>query len=152
MERSWGLFIQQEVMVNELRIALGLAAVVGAASAALAKDSGPPKIDIQRTCRESSSSVTGSPGDISQALNACVADEQAARKQLAKNWASYQGAAKSQCLKPQEFLPSYVEWQTCVEMRRDVEKIRRGQAGSAQAASRAPGGSSDRRSGSNSGK
>jgi hypothetical protein len=139
-------------MVNELRIAVGLAAVVGAASAALAKDSGPPKIDIQRTCRESSSSVTGSPGNGSQALNACVADEQAARKQLAKNWASYHGVAKSQCLKPQEFLPSYVEWQTCVEMRRDVLKIRQDQAGSARAASHVSGGSSERRSGSNSGK
>jgi len=46
-----------------------------------------------------------------------------ARDQLVKDWASYPALAKSRCAKPQEYLPGYVEWLTCIEMTRDSLQI-----------------------------
>jgi hypothetical protein len=43
------------------------------------------------------------------------------------NWASYPARAKAQCVQPGEYLPSYIEWKTCIEMPRDVTAIRKDQ-------------------------
>jgi hypothetical protein len=137
-------------MLTKPKIALTAAVILGAASAALAKDNGPPNIDIQKTCRESSSALSGLTGNDNQDFDACINDEQAARDQLTKNWANYPALAKSACLKPNEFLPGYVEWQSCIEITRDVIKMRQEQAGSAPADSPASAQSSRRRTGSKS--
>jgi hypothetical protein len=120
-------------MMTNLKIALTAAVVLGAASAALAKDNGPPSIDIQKTCRESSSALSGLTGDGNQDFDTCISDEQAARQQLTKDWSNFPALAKSACLKPQEFLPGYVEWESCLEMTRDVIKMRHDQAAAAPA-------------------
>lgn len=138
-------------MMIKLKIALTAAVILGAGSAALAKDSGPPNIDIQRTCRESSSALTGLTDNSKQDLDSCISDEQAAREQLTKDWANYPALAKSACIKPKEYLPGYVEWQSCIEMTRDVIKMRQDQTASAPADSHAKGQSSGRRTGSKSG-
>jgi hypothetical protein len=127
-------------MMTKAKIALSAAIILGAASAALAKDSGPPKIDIQKTCRESSSALSGLTGNNSQDLDTCMNDENDAREQLTKNWTSYPALAKSACLKPSEFLPGYVEWLSCIEMTRDVIKMRKDQAKSAPASGQSSGG------------
>jgi soluble lytic murein transglycosylase-like protein len=114
----------------------------GQASAAPAKGSGPPNIDIQKTCRESSSALLGLTDDPKQDLASCISDEQAAREQLTKDWANYPALAKSTCINPKEYLPGYVEWQSCIEMTRDVIKLRKDQAASAPADSHASGQSS----------
>ena len=124
-------------MITKLKIALTAAVILGAASAALAKDSGPPNIDIQKTCRESASALTDLTGNGTDNFSACMSDEQTARDQLVKDWATYPALAKSQCVKPKEFLPGYVEWQSCIEMTRDVIKMRQDQAASAPASSSA---------------
>jgi len=120
------------------------------ASAGLAKDSGPPNIDIQMTCRESSSALSALTGNGNQDFDACINDEQAARDQRTKDWANYSAFAKSACIKPKEYLPGYVEWQSCIEMTRDVIKMRQDQAASAPADSHAGGQSSGRRTSSKS--
>jgi hypothetical protein len=112
-----------------------LAANPGAASAAPAKDNGPPTIDIQKTCQESSGAFISLTGNDSQDLSTCMNDEQTAREEIVKNWASYPALAKSECIKPQEYLPGYVEWQSCLEMTRDVLNMRTQQAASATAGS-----------------
>ena len=122
----------------------------GQASAAPAKDSGPPKIDIQKTCRESSTALLGLTDNPKQDLDSCISDEQAAREQLTKDWANYSAFAKSACIKPKEYLPGYVEWQTCIDMTRDVLNLRKEQAASAPADSYASGQSSGRRTSSKS--
>jgi hypothetical protein len=129
-------------MMTKPKIALTAAVILGAASAALAKDSGLPNIDIQKTCRETSNALIGLTGNSNQDFDTCIADEQAAREQLTKDWANYPALAKSACLKPKEFLPGYVEWQSCIEMTRDVIKMRQDQAASAPAGSHASGQSS----------
>jgi hypothetical protein len=111
-------------MMTKPKIALTAAVILGAASAAQAKDSGPPNIDIQKTCRESSTALLGLTDNPKQDFDSCISDEQAAREQLTKNWANYSAFAKSACIKPNEYLPGYVEWQSCIEMTRDVIKMR----------------------------
>jgi hypothetical protein len=105
----------------------------GQASAAPAKGSGPPTIDIQKTCRESSSALVGLTDNPKGDLDSCLSDEQAAREQLTKDWATYPALAKRLCIQPKEYLPGYVEWQSCIEMTRDVIQLRKDQAASAPA-------------------
>jgi hypothetical protein len=124
-------------MLSKSMIALTAAIVLGAPTASLAKDAGPPSIDIQKTCRESASALTDLTGNGTDNFNSCMSDEQASRDQLVKDWATYPALAKSQCVKPKEFLPGYVEWQSCLEMTRDVIKMRKEQAASAPASSSA---------------
>ena len=102
--------------------------VLGAASTSLARDrgGGPPTIDIQKTGHESIvalGTLLGS--DIDQTVNVCLMDEQAARDQIVKDWATYPAIAKERCVQPNEYLPGYVEWQTCLEMTHDVLKMRK---------------------------
>jgi hypothetical protein len=134
-------------MMTKSKIALTAAVILGAVSAAPAKDSGPPNIDIQLTCRESSNALSGLTGNDTQDFDACISDEQAAHDQLTKNWADYPALAKAACLKPKEFLPGYVEWQSCIEMTRDVIKMRKDQAAAEPADSYGSGPSSGRRAG-----
>jgi hypothetical protein len=124
-------------MLTKSMIVLTAAIVLGSPTAPLAKDAGPPKIDIQKTCRESASAMTDLTGNGVDNFKSCMSDEQDARDQLVKDWATYPALAKSQCVKPKEFLPGYVEWQSCLEMTRDVIKMRKEQAASAPASSNA---------------
>jgi hypothetical protein len=128
-------------MLTRSTIALATAAIVlGATVPSMAKDSGPPNIDIQKTCRESSAAL----GDLTDngnqdSLSTCMNDEQTAREQMVKDWASYPALAKAQCVQPMEYLPGYVEWQACLEMTRDVINLRKQQAASTAASSYASG-------------
>ena len=136
-------------MLTKSKIALIAAIILGTASASLAKDSGPPNIDLQKTCRESANALAGLTGnDTQDTFNTCMADEQMAREQLVKDWATYPALAKARCTQTKEFLPAYVEWQTCIEMTRDVIKMRKEQAVSTPASSNASRQSSSRRAGS----
>jgi hypothetical protein len=112
-------------MLTKTKTAIAAAIVLSAASASVAKDAGPPMIDIEKLCRADIDALRAvfTTSEV-QAMDACVADEQAARDQLIKNWASYPPLAKAQCVQPQEYLPGYVEWQSCIEMTRDVLDLR----------------------------
>ena len=110
-------------------VAIMLGAALGAASASFAKDAGPPTIDIQTTCRENVAALRSVLGtSIRQDMDVCKSDEEQARQQLVKEWASYPTLAKSQCVKPHEYLPGYVEWLSCIEMTRGVLQSRRQEA------------------------
>ena len=50
---------------------------------------------------------------------------QKARDQIVKDLATYASADKKQCMRTDVYIPSYVEWLTCLEMERDVRKERR---------------------------
>jgi hypothetical protein len=123
-------------MLTKSKVALATAAIIlGATVPSVAKDSGPPNLDIEKTCRESSSALTDLTGNDNQDIfGTCMNDEQTAREQLVKNWATYPALAKAQCVQPLEYLPGYVEWQACIEMTRDVIDLRK-QAASTAASS-----------------
>jgi hypothetical protein len=123
-------------MSTKVRTAVAAVIILSAASASAAKDGGPPTIDIQKTCRENVNALTTVlGGEIGQDMSACLMDEQEARDQLVKNWATYPAIAKARCVQPQEYLPGYVEWQSCIEMTRDVLKLRKESASSASGSS-----------------
>ena len=102
----------------------------------LARDGGgPPTIDIQKTCRENVNalSTTLLGGDIDQNIQVCLTDEQSALDQMVKDWATYPAIVKERCVQPKEYLPGYVEWHTCLEMTRDVLKLRKAETSGSNA-------------------
>jgi hypothetical protein len=113
-------------MLSKAKTAIAAAIVLSAASASVAKDVGAPMIDIEKLCRADIDALRAvfTTSEV-QTIDACIADEQAARDQLIKNWASYPALAKARCVQPREYLPSYVEWQSCIEMTRDVLDLRK---------------------------
>ena len=117
-------------MFTKSTIPLIGAVILGAVSASAAKDlPGVPKTDLQKFCKETSSALAtnlSTQGDV----DVCMSDEQAARDQLVKDWATYPALTKTTCVQPNEYLPSYIEWLTCIEMTRDVLKMRKETAAS----------------------
>jgi len=102
-----------------------VAIVVCTVSASAAKNGSPPTIDLQKTCEASVAAAAAIIGNTGQGdIDVCMQDEQAARMQIVNEWATFPALAKSRCVKPQEYVPSYVEWVACLEMTRDVFKLR----------------------------
>ena len=114
-------------MFTTSKIIMSVAIILAAVSAALARDGGLPKLNIESSCRASANAVSASTGTTSDTLDSCVSDENDARKQLEKDWAMYQASDKARCIQPKEYTPSYIEWLTCLEMNRDVRVTRKGQ-------------------------
>ena len=85
-----------------------------------------PQIDINQTCRSAAAAmVILMGGSTSQRdFDICLDSEQKARQQIGKDWSTYAADDRTQCLQPQVYLPSYIEWLTCLEMARDVRKLR----------------------------
>jgi hypothetical protein len=88
-----------------------------------------PTVDIQKTCQAAAgvmvSLLGGSTTD--QDVKGCLDSEQKAREQIIKDRATYSSLDKSRCMRTTVYLPSYVEWLTCLEMERDVRKMQAGQ-------------------------
>jgi hypothetical protein len=64
------------------------------------------------------------PNNISS-LGSCVKQEQEARQQIINNWTKYPASDRQKCINTTQYLPSYVEWITCLEMYRDVRSLGR---------------------------
>ena len=60
-----------------------------------------------------------------ESMSGCLQSEQAARESIAKQWAQFIAVDRSRCINTKGYLPSYVEWLTCLEMERDVRNLRR---------------------------
>jgi hypothetical protein len=90
----------------------------------VAAPSGIPSVDIRKTCQAAASVMTSlmSGTTAEHDLDVCVSSEQAAREQIVKDWATYSSAERTQCVQPSVYLPSYVEWLTCLEMEKSVRK------------------------------
>jgi hypothetical protein len=84
---------------------------------------GLPSIDIQKNCRESSNALYGN--TTAQVFNSCVEDEKDASAKLAKDWAIFPAADKARCVHAAIYLPSYVEWLTCIEGESTLRRIRK---------------------------
>jgi hypothetical protein len=63
---------------------------------------------------------------IGRSKESCIADENAARDALQKSWSKYSATDKQQCLGMEKAggPSSYVELQSCLEIRRDAQDIR----------------------------
>ena len=84
-----------------------------------------PVIDIQKTCDAAAGVMVSLLGGSSteQDVKGCLDFEQKARDQIVKDQATYAAVDKSRCMRTSVYLPSYVEWLTCLEMERDVRKM-----------------------------
>ena len=54
----------------------------------------------------------------------CLETENKARQQLLKDWSTFQASDRAGCIQPNVYLPSYVEWLTCIEMNKSVREAR----------------------------
>jgi hypothetical protein len=89
----------------------------------LAASAGPPGIDIHKTCRESERAITAIFDNSNAAtFENCMRQEQTDQAQIV--WATYPAADKTHCVQPKVYMPSYVEWLTCLEIARDVRRMR----------------------------
>ena len=83
-----------------------------------------PRYDVRSTCRAAVAMVGG--GSEGRTVESCVAGEEAARKDLEKDWARVPPAERTQCIGTVKVggSPSYVELLICIEMIRDSRKHR----------------------------
>ena len=101
-------------------------ATPGVASAA---SSGVPTVDIAITCRTSEKALIAIFGtETQQNFESCMTSENTAREQIVKNWSSYPAGARQRCMNTTGYMPSYVEWLTCLEMEQQVNEMRKGAA------------------------
>jgi hypothetical protein len=100
-----------------------------------------PQIDIEETCHAAARAMVSLMGGSTteQDRQACLDSEQKAREQIIKDQATYSSADERQCIRTSVYLPSYVEWLTCLEMERDVRKIRQGEPPATDAMTLRPG-------------
>lgn len=84
-----------------------------------------PVVDIQQTCRIAASAMVQLMGNssVQNDQQACLNSEQRARELIIKDWGSFSAGDRALCVQTKVYLPSYVEWLTCLEMNRDVRKM-----------------------------
>ncbi len=84
-----------------------------------------PTVNIQKTCRAAATAMVslGSPGS-ERDEEICLKSENDARERMTKDWSSYDGSDRKDCVQPNGYLPSYIEWLTCFEMSRNVREMR----------------------------
>jgi hypothetical protein len=115
-------------------IIIPLGSILASTLVLAAASGGPPKVDIEATCRASEIEIRKVFGnDTKITANGCLMQENAALDELVKTWATFAPADKTVCVQQRSYLPSYVEWLTCLEMQKDLRRIR-SQEGSSGAA------------------
>ena len=81
-----------------------------------------PAFDVKPTCRGTETARLY----LGRTMESCVQSEEATRDQLKKSWGEFSAADKTECVSAVKIggLPSYTELITCLEMRRDVRRMR----------------------------
>ena len=79
-----------------------------------------PVFDLKKSCQAIEAVFAGRNSDT------CVQSEEAARDQLKKNWGEFSAKDKVECVATAKIggSPSYTEVITCLEMNRDLQKLR----------------------------
>ena len=91
----------------------------------IAASSGPPTIDVATTCRTSEKEIVKIFGDTTAAtFEGCMRQENEALERIQKDWAAYSASAKAHCVQAKSYMPSYVEWLTCLEMEQHLKELR----------------------------
>jgi hypothetical protein len=82
----------------------------------------PPKLNIDPSCDAAAKGAISAGRD----KEACLGDELTAQEMLAKNWAQYSPAHKTQCVAmTTQGGPSYVELISCLDIMLDADAIRK---------------------------
>jgi hypothetical protein len=112
--------------MKDITMRLALLSLALLASGAAFAQSGIPTVDIQGTCKAAASAMVQLMGGSTAGNDTeiCLGSEQRARDQLVKDWGTYSAGDRDRCVRTGVYLPSYVEWLTCLEMERDVRKMK----------------------------
>jgi hypothetical protein len=106
-------------------ITLPLGSIFASTLVLAAASGGPPKVDIEATCRASEIEIKKLFGDDTKVTaSGCLMQENAAWDELVKAWATFTSADKTQCIQQRHYMPSYVEWIACLETQKDLRRIR----------------------------
>jgi len=93
---------------------------------ASAESSGVPTADIATTCRTSEKALIAIFGaETLQNFESCMNSENGAHEQIVKNWQNFSAGARQRCVITKGYMPSYVEWLTCLEMEQQVNELRK---------------------------
>jgi hypothetical protein len=100
--------------------------IVASPGVASAQSARVPTVDIATTCRRSEKAITSifGPGTM-QTFDSCMTQENEARAEIVKNWRNYPAGGRQRCINTTGYMPSYVEWLTCLEMEQSVETMRK---------------------------
>ena len=81
-----------------------------------------PVFDVEKTCQGTEIAAVF-PG---RSLETCIETEEATRDLLKMGWGEFSATDKAECIRTVKTRgpPSYAELMTCLEMKRDVKKIR----------------------------
>jgi hypothetical protein len=84
-----------------------------------------PTLNIDASCR--AAARIGDRLSLDASLRQCLADENSAREQLARQWTQFSSALRQRCVATTETdgNPSYVEVLVCLQMGRDAAQIDR---------------------------
>ena len=112
------------------RTKVALAALLVFPTLAAAAQSGRlPGIDIEKQCRnraKASQELMGDKTVPAGLYERCLKAEQDAKAALDKAWKDVPDKYRAQCIQPQNYSPSYVEWIACLEMNIGAKKLRSG--------------------------
>jgi hypothetical protein len=88
-----------------------------------------PSLDIETSCR--AAARMGDRLSLDTSLRQCLADENGAREQLAKQWTQFPSTLRQRCVATTEAGgdPSYVEVLVCLQMGRDAAQMDRSSSG-----------------------
>src|SRR5947207_11173720 len=90
-----------------------------------AESGGPPRVDIQMSCRAAERDLTKLFGSGSMVtFETCLNQENTAFSRIAKDWPTYPPADKAHCIQANSYMPSDVEWLIYLEIERDLRGIR----------------------------
>ena len=118
LTRSW--------TTKQKALATGLFCLSLAAPAVASAASSLPTVDIAVTCRTSQQALISIFGaETQQTVENCLQSENAAREQIVKNWQNFPAEGRRRCVDTTGYMPSYVEWLTCLEMEQQVNELRR---------------------------
>ena len=80
-----------------------------------------PQYNVEPSCRQAAEGSIG----LVQDKDACMADEKAAREQIATEWSQFNAADRGTCtnLSSMGGQSTYTELLTCLEMTRDARKL-----------------------------
>ncbi len=119
-----------QLMRRHMRIVFQVGIVLGAlltSSLGVPADD-VPALDVQPICRGIASQAANptEKGGSDLTFSECVKSEQTIRDQISKVWSAFSSADKGHCVRlaTQGGEPSYTELITCLEMARDVRKLR----------------------------
>jgi hypothetical protein len=82
-----------------------------------------PRLDVTASCR--GAAAAASANEAKDRMQKCLESEQRSHDLLAKEWEDFTLADRMNCVSTvRDFEPTYTELLTCLEMMRDVKKLK----------------------------